>query len=657
MSTQVWDKFMASLQEANPSFSRRPSQEELVEAITETLEKGGHNYLIAKAGTGTGKSLASVIPALGYMRQTNATGPVIISTATKNLQGQYFGKDLPEMAKHFPSVGQKASGFTYTVLKGKSNYLCQANLDSPAEGAVPEHKLHALREFVKRADEQTTGEITALPLMLTQREARGVTISANDCPGASDCPFGSVCFYEKAKARATQSDVLVVNHALLMIDAKIRMATEGMISLLPAPGVLVIDECHKLTGYAQNALSWSMSGESLNRFANEIIEDDYDRQIFKLNAKALFDLIPHVKDKDPQHIVPREKLKGCDPVRELTQLAVSAHQYWMDDIQEARDEEDRKRASAGWKKVSRCRNLLANLDVVAMPVENDNFWTEIDSLGRPSLYYKPKEIADFLRNSLWSSLEDGELRSRASAVLMSATPGQFDIGLPLTTGRFNTPSPFDYRKNARVFIPRDISGQAPYGTDTAEWERVRDATMLKLVEASQGRALLLFTSWKDLNRTYDKLGPVFRKHVTVFRQEKDNEFERDSLARKFKEDETSVLFGTESFFEGVDVPGPSLRLVVISKLPFPGMVDATRGGKLDFSREMMPEMKLKLEQAAGRLIRSTSDQGLVAVIDSRLLTKGYGKPILGTMPPFSQARRYTELADAVAYLESLGDDE
>lgn len=649
MSTQIWDQFMAALQEANPNFSRRPSQEALVRAIVDTLtEDEEMSYLVAKAGTGTGKSLASVIPTLGHLRSRGERRPVIISTASKNLQGQYHLKDLPEMAEYFTDLDGQA-GFDYAVLKGKSNYLCLAKVfDSEAERVVSTYKLKDIRKLVKDPHKGMTGDLALLPISVTSQEGRALTIGAESCPGASRCPAineATDCFYEKAKARSQKSDVVVINHALLAIDAKLRARTGGNISLLPQPGVLVVDECHKLVGYVQHALSWHMSRDHLFRFANDIIEDGESLEEFKDEVLGLLRLIPHKRDKEPQHVVPREKLANNQHIQNLIGLISSLSGFWQEQAMFTWSSRD-------WQNVRRCENLIADLSIAYGPTDNDNFWTELDSMGQPVLYYKPKEVDWFLSKYLWP---------QASAILMSATPGEFKLGLPeATKSRFNTPSPFDYRRNCRIYIPDSISGEEPREEhDQKRWLARRNETIFRLVEASQGRALLLFTSWKDLNRTHEALAPQMSKYVTVLRQVKDNETERDALAKRFKDDEHSVLFGTESFFEGVDIPGRSLQLVVIAKLPFPSMMDATRGGKLDFFKEMMPEMRLKLEQAAGRLIRTTTDQGLVAVLDSRLLTKGYGKPILSQMPPFRQAPILTDLADAVSYLESLeeGGDE
>lgn len=641
---------MESLREARPSFGRREGQEALVEAISEVISGTRGNYLIAKAGTGTGKSLASVIPALGYLRESGRIDPVVVSTATRNLQGQYFHKDLPLMAPHFPALNGRPAGFTFTVLKGKSNYVCLSKLENP-EGGVS--RLSEIRKFFKQV--AVTGEVGELPFPVPPREARAITTSAEQCPGASNCLFGRECFYEKAKIRASKSDVVVINHALLAIDAKIREKTQGMVTLLPKPGVLVVDECHKLPGYVQNALSWSFAKNHLYKFANELIEySDGSFEQFKKCADELFALVRHVRDSEPQHIVERSIFTHARMIQRLREIADEAMEYWISEARDAGD--DRARSGTAWRKAARCVNLMEYFDLMVAPTPNDNFWTEYHQVNETVLHYKPKHVQDWMRHHLWMEpSEDGPPVDRSPVVLMSATTGEQPkslYGLPeMSAHTYSALSPFDYRKNCRVFVP-SLSGQ-PVRGEEKEWARKRNATILRLVEASGGRALLLFTSWKDLNETHNALAPVFSQHVRVFKQDRDNEAERDRLAKQFKDDETSVLFGTESFFEGIDVPGDSLRLVVISKLPFPSMYDATRGGKLDFNNEMMPEMKLKLEQAAGRLIRSATDRGLIAILDDRLLTKGYGKVLMRTVSPLNKAPLIRTLREATEYLESL----
>lgn len=647
----IWDRFMRDI-----GYNRRPGQEALVQAIANTVRNKGH--LVARAGTGTGKSIAAVIPALAYARAGALTeqGPVIIATASKNLQGQYFNKDLPKMAEHYSDA--HGTGFTFEVLKGKSNYLCRDRLKTP-EGPIAESKLDALRTLPTTHN----GDIAYLPLSLESREIRAVTISSGDCPGRNECLMAqdpdNPCYYEKQKARAMQVDVLVINHALLAQHIKIFTSTKGKIEILPIPSALVMDECHKFQGYMQGALGWALSTNRLFRWANDCLDtNESDR--FKKLVKEFFAAIKSTRDEtvtkfkktpDVQQVVPRPFLRELALSAQMLEYIEDALEEWSEIARDSRE-------NADWRKVRKTANLLADMEVLTKLDAMDNFWSEPASApNNPTnqgvtLNYKPstEKVAAYLLENYWMAYE-------TPAILMSATPPSdpiAELGMPQDHDSFDASSPFDYKQNSRLFIAPS-SGKPPQDyRERLLWEQRRHKMMLNLVASSDGRALLLFSAWNDLNAAYKAIAPAMEQAgVTVLKQDKEDETARDKLAALFKSDEHSVLFGTQSFFEGVDIPGNSLQLVVIYKLPFPALHDATRGGQLDFKTEMLPEMRQHLVQAAGRLIRSHDDRGLVAVLDNRLLTASYGKIILANVEPFNRMGHVDSLQDAMAYLESL----
>lgn len=649
----IWDRFMASI-----GYSKRPGQEALVRQIAATIR--ARRQLVARAGTGTGKSIAAVIPALAYARSgsLDEQGPVLVTTASKNLQGQYFNKDLPKMAEHYADA--HGAGFTFELLKGKSNYLCRDRLRTP-DGPVPTSILQTLRELPP----DHNGDVAYLPMALDSRTVRALTISSNDCPGKLECPLATVpeapCYYERQKLKALQADVLVINHALLAQHIKIFHATKGKIEILPIPSALVMDECHKFGGYMQGALGWTLSINRLFRWANDCL-DTSESDAFKKIAKAFFQAVKGTRDEtttrykkqpDVQQVVPRPFLRELSEPHELIEYVNDALDEWTEIARDSRD-------NADWRKVRKTANLLADLQVLVDPSTDDNFWSEPANKDKEqagvTLNYKPamEKVAAFLLENLWQ----GE--NQIPAILMSATPPTeptAELGIPADHDTFDASSPFDYRNNSRLYIA-PTSGKPPSDfNERLLWEQKRHKMMLNLVAASDGRALLLFSAWADLNRAYEVLAPQFqRAGVTVLKQDKDDETARDKLAAQFKEDEHSVLFGTQSFFEGVDIPGPALQLVIIYKMPFPALHDATRGGQLDFKTEMLPEMRQHIVQAAGRLIRSHDDRGLVAVLDNRLLTASYGKAILANVEPFNRMGHVDSLQEAMNYLEGLETD-
>lgn len=631
----TWQGFLASV-----GFQERKPQQALVAEIISTLSEDEQSFLVAAAGTGTGKSAAATVPAIAIARAQATGRPVIVSTATKNLQGQYYNKDLPVISEHFPLDGS-AKPPTYAVLKGKGNYVCAEKTKEQGEGFARQYQLPS-------SPIEHSGDVSELRVPPKLRSL--ITISSNDCPGARVCPSAEkgLCFFEAAKFKAFNSDVVVVNHALLAIDAKLRMMTDGAVAILPAPSAVIIDEAHKFEDYVRNALGWMLSINQLYKWANDCLDDDDEAQDFKTMVEGLFKVALAHDPKRRQQLVSFKALRSTSSeINDMIRVVKNAANEW--------DREDQhSHESSDYRKAARCHNLVDQLSRLQSPEDDDNFWTEKDEAGSTLLYYKPRSVANFLREQLWGYTGTG-------AILMSATPPHrptVRLGLDDdNTTSFRTPSPFDYQQQSLLYI--DPRNAPPYNApieDQAAYVRARNNDMLNLIAASDGRALLLFTSWRDLRDTHDALASKLQQAgVTVLRQDRDSPTERDRLASTFVEDEHSVLFGTESFFEGIDVPGRALQLVVIAKLPFPAMEDPTRGGKLDFGEDMLPEMKMKVTQAAGRLIRSHTDRGAIAIFDNRLLTKGYGKQLLRQLP-FSQMPRTTSVREAMDYLESLEDD-
>lgn len=634
-ATATWQGFLASV-----GFQERKPQQALVAEIITTLMDGSPDdpaFLVAGAGTGTGKSAAATVPAIAIARAQATGKPVIVTTATKNLQGQYYAKDLPTISEHYPLDGSNKPP-TYALLKGKGNYVCTEKAQEQGEQFQSQHGIPS-------SPLEHSGDVAELRVPAKLRSL--ITISSNDCPGARVCTSAEkgLCFFEAAKAKAFSSNVIVVNHALLTIDAKLRQMTDGAVAILPDPACVVIDEAHKFEDYVRNALGWMLTLNTLYKWANECLEDDDQAEDFKTMVDGLFKMVLRHNPKQRQNLVSFKHLTAAkQEIGEMVEVVQDAARSWLQHAQSTRDTND-------FRKATRCENLLNQLQRLESPEDDDNFWTEQDEAGSTLLHYKPKSVANFLRQHFWPYIGTG-------ALLMSATPPHrptVRLGLPDDrTTTFRTPSPFDYGKQTLLYIdPRNAPPyNAPFDQQAA-YIHARNNSMLNLIAASDGRALLLFTSWRDLKDTYDNLAPKLKQAgVITLRQERDNPTERDRLARTFVEDEHSVLFGTESFFEGIDVPGRALQLVVIAKLPFPAMEDPTRGGKLDFTEDMLPEMKMKVTQAAGRLIRSHNDRGLVAIFDNRLLTKGYGKQLLKQVP-FVNMPRTTSVQEAMEYLESL----
>lgn len=485
MNPKLWPAFLESV-----GFEARAPQSELVEAITEILEDSEQAFLIADAGTGTGKSAAASVPGIALAKETGK--PIIISTATKNLQGQYFKSDLPMITGAFPLdllPPRERSVPTYTVLKGKGNYICTSKVQEQGNGFINQYQIPLSPK------DGETGDVASLRLPPKIRPL--VTISSNDCPGATKCQSAEAgdCFFEEAKRKAFLSNVLVVNHALLAIDALLRKITDGAVQILPEPCAVVIDEAHKFEDYVRNALGWTLTRKNLYTWANDCLKDDADNEDFKELVKELWEGLARArksqtarerkKQEDSQVLLSPAEAKGLKPIGDMIRMA---HRATL----QGEDEKEYKHAS-------RSANLARLLESVTDAGSEDNFWTEKDRDGEVSLNYKPRSVANFLRANFWPYVGAG-------AVLMSATPPHAPgkrLGIPdeqMETLRVT--SPFDYAKQSALYIDRRT--QPEYGAaypEVAEYLKGRSNDMFNLVAASDGRALLLFSSWKDLNDT------------------------------------------------------------------------------------------------------------------------------------------------------------
>lgn len=642
-----WTEAEALLAQRLPGYESRPEQRRLAETIETALGDGEH--LAAQAGTGTGKSLANLIPAIYRAKETGKA--VIVSTATKALQSQYAGKDVPFLSEHLDV------DFTGVLLKGRSNYLCLAKLNELAPDSV--FNQDALKQ--EMLTEDFVGDIEDTITELDMRDKPKLTSSSDECPGKNDCPFGEICYAEKAKQRAAEADLVIVNHAMLATDLKIWEKTEGKVSVLPEFGAVVVDEAHELEEYATSALGTEFTQKSLTGAAVEAAN---------FVGKDAADAVSVLNARSAQLFKALERFLGRERTRSVDEHALLQHQDvligTLDAIEAIGTEVRDVRVFGDDKKAQRKKRLTRRFDSLAekfreiLLSEGDELvrWVERDDKRGTILKTAPLHVGPFLRENLWS---------RVPGVLLSAT---LAVGSDFSyiTGRlgidsyrsFDAGTPFNFPKQSALFVP---GGFDPSG-DKMGWQMKVQESMKQLITAAGGRALLLFTSNQAKEQAHQALAPYLRKQgLTVLKQ---GEQPNRVLTETFKNDETSVLFAVKSFMTGIDVQGDALRLVVIDKLPFAVPSDVINKARCDaiddsinprdkwtkgsFTTLTVPSMALTLLQAFGRLIRTKQDEGLVAIFDSRLLTKKYGKTMLKAMPP---ARRIQDLGDAVAYLDEV----
>lgn len=606
----------------------RPGQQELCAAVAGAMAQGHH--LVAEAPTGSGKSLAYLAPAVATGRR------VVVSTATLTLQDQLWSKDLPHLRS---STGVD---FDFVRLKGRSQYLCRAKLRAARDtgalfderpGPTLERDLERLTTFATRSPSGDLGEID-----VSDAARRAVSCAPRECPGASKCSDGERCFAEQARTRAAEADILVVNHALYCAH----LASGGVV--LPEHDVVVFDEAHGLAEVATGALGLDVSPLGLRQLATRLAAVGVppgDAQLLSDAATALERAI----DGTTGRVDPRAGALGDALLAAAERLTAA---------QRGIDGADDPDAAAQATQLAAAR--LDALRHVREPTDGEVVWCEGGSVR-----LAPVDVAPALAARLFES---------TPAVLVSATlggtspfaafarrlgldpdadPGGDDDGPGLGYTALRVDSPFDFRTQSMLYVARHL----PEPRDPA-WPDAAARETASLVEAAGGRALVLCTSRAAVTRVSEALRGATDHPVLV-----QGESGKAALLARFAAEETSVLVATRSFWMGVDVPGPACVLVVIDRLPFSRPDDplaqarreeAERRGGSGFQDVDLPAAALVLAQGVGRLIRSTADRGVVAVLDRRLATAGYRATLLDGLPPM---RRVVDPAVVHAFLAEI----
>jgi ATP-dependent DNA helicase DinG len=642
---------------AVPGGTSRPGQESMAEAIERAVEEREH--LLVQAGTGTGKSLAYLTPAL------LVDGPVVVSTATLALQHQLVEHDLPRLAEAVePVLGRKP---TYAVLKGRHHYLCVAKLehadeeepadtlfdDAPRRGpwlgergklGKQIDRLHAW------AEKTSTGDRDELDPGVDDFAWRQVSMPARDCVGAARCPYGAECFAEASRARAREADIVVTNHSLLAVD----MLAER--NIVPPHKLLVVDEAHELADRVSSAAQAELTPEAVERAAKRA-RPLITPAAAEALAEAADGLTVGLSEAPAGRLttgLPPLLAQGVILLDKATRAALeSVGEIKNDDPDPVR----KQQAKATLDDLSGTAQRLLEES------EFDVAWVEKSDLGsgRRALVVAPLSVAGTLANKLY------EDRTVVATSATLALGGRFDtvarsLGLPVNavpTSRspaqaaslagpvspqppesgsgwssLDVGSPFDYPKQGILYVAAHLPRPAASGLPDAAGEE-----LVKLVTALGGRALGLFSSRRAATQAAELVRA--RTDLPVLLQ---GEESLPILVRKFRDDRASCLFGVMSLWQGVDVPGDACQLVVIDRLPFPrpdeplaaaraAAVDATGGS--GFASVSVPIAAVRLAQGVGRLIRSSGDKGVVAVLDSRLETaRGYGGFLRKSLPPF-----------------------
>jgi ATP-dependent DNA helicase DinG len=632
--------------------AERPGQVAMAEAVEHAIASGEH--LAVQAGTGTGKSLAYLVPAIRHAMSSRST--VVVATATIALQRQLIDRDLPRLATALaPLLGTEPS---FAILKGRRNYLClhrqnggpaddQDGLFDPADTGPTSPLGRQVKRLHEWAEATTTGDRDELVPGVPEAAWRQVSVSAQECIGAQRCPFGHRCFAEKAREAAAKAQVVVTNHALLAIDAT------SDADVLPGHDVVIIDEAHDLVDRVTSATAGELSGAAIDaaaRRAARVVESAATEGA----APAAADQLRHAAaaltlDLDDAPAGRMDELS--DALAATLRSVQDAAKTAMEAITASASglsEEDPARLAAARIALTSLDDLQRTAgrilgsfgdDAASRPevVWLDRPFTE-DARRPPTLRVAPLEVGPVLRDRLF-----GE----RTVTLTSATlalGGSFDhlasqwgLNLPRDdqtpwTG-LDVGSPFDHPRSGILYVARHLP---PPGRDQLAEEYLTE--LAELIEAAGGRTLGLFSSM----RAAIQAAGALRERISYPLLCQGDDLTAQ-LVRQFAEDEPTCLFGTLSLWQGVDVPGPSLRLVVIDRIPFPRPDDplasarqravAARGGN-GFMTVAASHAALLLAQGAGRLLRTMTDRGVVAVLDPRLVTKRYGDFLRASLPPF-----------------------
>jgi ATP-dependent DNA helicase DinG len=545
-----------------------------------------------------------------------------VTTSTKALQGQLLNEDLP--------LARQATGLDITaaVVKGRSNYVCRVQR-ALAHQRVPEEyqpELSRLDEWLIRTRE---GDRDELPFVPSETVWRELSVGPDRCRGVR-CTERDGCYAELARERATGCQIVLVNHALYLADLALRSARGGEPVILPEHDVLIVDEAHDFEKVAAESLGARVSGPALSRFARDVdsacasavkIPPAADLAMLQVHGDRLFNALPEGRrvrlDEQRLQLLPRD--------------AADAMRVALDSIAERiKDHSDECEALARQAQ----RQAYALEAILAPDHEETVVWSERDARGGVELRAAPTAVGPLLREHLWDTLHAG--------ILVSATlaDGEGLTGICRRLGADNAKthietSPFDIESNARLYVPADIVGGGQ-----ADPEKVA-TRIAALIEASGGRALVLSPSLNRLRLLHSLVRDRISYPLLC-----QGEAARDVLLERFRTEETSVLFASMTFWQGVDIPGRSLELVVLESLPFAVPDDpliaakserAERDGGSGFKDVAIPHAALLLKQGFGRLLRSETDRGVVAVLDSRLVTKSYGNELRASLPdvPFT----------------------
>ena len=611
---------------ALPAAEHRSGQRDMAGGIATAIDEQRH--IVVQAGTGTGKTIAYLVPTIVAGKRA------VVATATKALQDQLATKDLPFLAEHLGGLGHE---FEWAVLKGRSNYLCLQRLREANDPAQAQLELDAMTASTRLEIQQLsgwaatseTGDQAELDWSPSDAAWRAVSVGADECPGADRCPMGDGCFAELARRRAQAADVIVVNTHLYGLH----VGSDG--AVLPEHDVVIFDEAHVLEDTMSDTVGVEIAPGRFATVAATVRRFLDDPHL----VGTLADLASVTREAFSPFAGQRLPIPLPEPIVEALREA----EVRLARIGETVQAIDTRVEDAQQRKLRAQRMITRTMEAVetALAAGEGTVPFVSGSRDHPRLEVAPLDVGPMLADRVWA---------QRTAILTSATiPSSLSrrVGLPPTaTTELDVGSPFDYPSQALLYCalhlppPKSASFRAAVAEELAA-----------LIEAAGGRTLALFTSWAAMDHAVEAVRAGTSIPILTQR-----DLPKPALVKQFAESQETCLFATTGMFQGVDVPGSTLSLVVIDKLPFPRPDDPLlsarreRLGASAFAEIDIPRAATLLAQASGRLIRNATDRGVVAVLDPRLGSASYRWDLVKALPPM---RRTRDRAEAEAFLRSL----
>jgi len=596
----------------------------MTEAVAATIEDRG--TLLIEAGTGTGKSLAYLTPMVTAGRRG------VVATATIALQSQLIEHDIPQVAKGLRRPVSVA------LVKGRRNYLCRQRLAELERADRAEQldllggrsKQSHLDAIIEWAESTTSGDREELHPSPTPDVWAAVSVGADECPGAARCPSGDSCFSERARNRAYEADVIVTNHHYYGLH----LASEG--ALLPEHDVVVFDEAHQLVDTLGATCGTELGGHRFRTLARRLrsilTDDEVPTQLERMAVD--FDDEIRARRGLTAEFTP-ELVAQLVNGRERSDRALSA-------LRHAKPSKGSDAEARVERTTIAATRLIDDIDAVIEAEPSDVLWVD-GTDANPVLRRTPLEVGDLLDTHLWP---------QAAVILTSATLADGlveQLGLDPSTEVQRVGSPFDFDRQGVLYCAAHLPDPRSYDYRPAVQQEIAE-----LARAAGGRTLALFTSYSAMREAAEALAKVLEGPVLV-----QGEGSRDVLVERLCREDGAVLCATMSFWQGVDIPGDALTLVTIDRLPFPrpdepvSQARRERAGPAAFRHVDLPRAQTLLAQAAGRLIRRSTDRGVVAVLDPRLATnKSYRWDLINALPPLRRTKDRSEVLDFLAEIDA-----